>query len=110
MPMPLTIEDGYTETRLVPSTPGLHPELRIVYRPCLDRERAAFRLKNQSTDPTVIDNHTTDLITGYVVSINGEEFKDKARAAKLRPAIRAYCVDAILGYSPASEEADAKNS
>lgn len=105
----LFIEDGYTATRTIPAVPGLHPDLTVHFRPALDKERAAYRLKGQSSDPAVIDNHTTDLIVKFVVSLNGEEFKDKGRVAKLKPVIRGYLVDLILGYLPADEANDAKN-
>jgi hypothetical protein len=104
----LFIDDGYTQSRTIPAVPGLHPDLTVMYRPALDKERAAYRLKSQSSDPAVIDNHTTDLIVKFIVSVNGEEMKDKPRVAKLKPAIRAYLVDLVLGYLPADEIADAK--
>lgn len=107
----LFIDDGYTLTRTIPAVPGLHPELTIMFRQALDKERHAFRLKGQSTDPTVLDNHTTDLIMKYGVSGNGEDVKnDKAKVAKLKPPIRSYLADLILSYAPADEATDAKNS
>lgn len=107
----LFIDDGYTLTRTIPAVPGLHPELTIMFRQALDKERHAFRLKSQSSDPTVLDGHTTDLIMKYGVSVNGEDLKnDKAKVAKLKPPIRAYLADLILSYAPADEVADAKNS
>jgi hypothetical protein len=105
----LFISDGFTLSRTVPAVPGLHPDLTIMFRQALDKERAAYRLKGQSSDPAVIDNHTTDLITKFVVSVNGEDMADKKRIATLKPAIRAYLVDLILGYLPADEANDAKN-
>jgi hypothetical protein len=36
--------------------------------------------------------------------------KDKDKATRLVPAIRALLIDLILGYTPADESADAKNS
>ena len=105
----LYIEDGYTQSRTIPGVAGLHPDLIIVFRPALDKERNTYRLKNQSSDPAVIDNHTTDLLVKFVVSLNGEEMKDKSKVAKLKPAIRGYLVDLVLGYLPADEAADAKN-
>ena len=35
------IPDGYTLTRSVPAIPGLHPDLVIMYRPALAKERIA---------------------------------------------------------------------
>lgn len=106
----LYIEDGYTQTRTIAPVAGLHPGLSIVYRPALDKECAAMRIKLQSSDPAVVDNATTDLIVRFTVSLNGDEgVKDKAKAAKLKPAIRRYLSDLILGYLPADEANDAKN-
>lgn len=106
----LYIDDGYTLTRTIPAVPGLHPELTIMYRQALDKHRNEYRLKGQSADPAVIDNHTTELIMKFGVSVNGECVKsDKAKVAKLKPPIRSYLADLILSYLPADEVADAKN-
>ena len=106
----LFIEDGYQQTRTIAPVSGLHPELLVIYRPALDKERNAYRLKGHSTDPAVLDQHATDLIVKFVVSLNGAELNDKAKVARLKPAIRSYLTDLILGYLPADEVADAKNS
>lgn len=105
----LFITDGFTQVRTVPAVPGLHPDLRFVYRPALDRERNAYRLKGQSADPAVLDAHQTDLIVKYTVSLNGQELKDREKVTRLKPAIRGYLTDLILGYTPADEAQDAKN-
>lgn len=106
----LFIDDGYTETRTIPAVPGLYPEMRVVYRPALDRERNAWRIKGQSADPAVLDQHLTDLIIKYTVSINGQELKDKDKVTRLKPAIRGHLSDLILGYLPADEAKDMGNS
>lgn len=105
----LFIEDGYQQTRTIPAVSGLHPDLLVVFRPALDKERNAYRLKGHSSDPAVLDQHATDLIVKFIISLNGEELKDKARVARLKPAIRTHLTDLILGYIPADEVADAKN-
>lgn len=105
----LWIEDGYTATKTVPAVAGLYPELKITYRPALSRERHAHRIKVQTPDPVVIDNHETDLIVKFVVAVNGKEMKDKDRVARLKPAIRAHLVDMVLGYTPEDERAAALN-
>jgi hypothetical protein len=103
------IEDGYQQARTIPAVSGLHPELLVIFRPALDKERNTYRLKSQSSDPAVLDQHATDLILKYVVSINGAEQKDKEKVARLKPAIRSYLTDLILGYLPADEAKDAGN-
>lgn len=105
----LWIDDGYTQTRTVPAAPGLYPDLVVVFRPALSRERKAYHQKGANPDPAVLDNHETDLIARYVASLNGQELKDKDRLARLKPAVRAILVDLVLGYSPADEARDAKN-
>lgn len=106
----LLINDGYTATKTVPAAPGLHPELRIVYRPALHRERIVYRQKGASPDPDVLEACEVALLMKYLVSVNGHEYKDKDRAARLLPVARVYAVNLILGYEPADEAADAKNS
>ncbi len=106
----LFIADGFTQTKTIAAISGLHPELVIVFRPALDRAKYDFRMKERSQDPAVIDNHITEVAQKYVVSINGVEIpKEKDRVARLKPAIRAYLMDLILGYTPVDEAKDAKN-
>jgi hypothetical protein len=102
------IDDGYTQTKTVPGVAGLYPELVVVFRPALARERKAYHQKGQSPDPGVLDTHETELIAKYVVSVNGGEVKDKDRTARLKPAVRGILVDLVLGYAPADEYAAGK--
>ena len=104
----LFIEDGYTQTKTIPAVAGMFPELTVVYRPAISRERVALRMKLNTVDPAVYDNHETEVIAKHLVSLNGEEIP-KAKLARLKPAIRAHLVDLILGYEAADEERDAKN-
>jgi len=106
----LLIDDGYTVTRTIDPAPGLHPQLTIMYRQALDRERNVYRSKLQSADPSVLDSFVTDLILKYVVSINGTEYKDRDKITRMKPTIRSYAVDLVLGYSAADEAADAGKS
>ena len=105
----IDIPDGYTTTRTVPGIPGLHPELTIVYRPALARERIAYRSKSNSSDPTVLDLHEIDLVQKYTVSLNGRTLAVKDEIARIKPIVRQHIVDLILGYIPADEGKDAKN-
>jgi len=105
----ILIDDGYTTTRNIPGVPGLHPDLCIMYRPALTKERIIYRSRNSSADPSVIDLHEVELIGKFLVSINGKELK-KEEVARLKPAVRAHIVDLILGYLPADEAKDQGNS
>jgi hypothetical protein len=106
----IEINDGYTETKTVPAVPGLHPELKFTYRPALSRERVAYRNKLAVGDPEAVEKHETDLIVKYAVALNGEPVKDKERVGRWKPHVRGIVIDLILGYAPADEGADAKNS
>jgi len=105
----LMIEDGYTATRTIPSVAGLHPELRVMYRPALAKERLNYRAKGGSGDPTVLDVHEVELIVKHLVSVNGQEFRDKEKVARLKPTIRQHLVDLVLGFAPEDESRTALN-
>lgn len=105
----LFIDDGYTQTRTVPAVAGLHPDLTVVFRPALARERHAYRQRLAVPDPAVIDAHEADLITRHTVSVNGGPL-DRPKVDRLKPAVRAILVDLVLGYTPADEAKDAGNS
>lgn len=107
---PLLIADGYTTVRTVPAVPGLHPELRVCYRPALARERHVYRQKMAGPDPAVFEAGEIDLLARHLVSINGTEYREKEKLARLVPAVRLWAANLILGYEPADEAQDAKNS
>lgn len=104
------IPDGYTLTRTIPGVAGLHPDLVAMYRPALALARIAYRNKGQSNDPAVLDAHECELVAKYTVSLNGRDLRSKEEISRLKPAIRQYLVDLILGYLPADEAKDAGNS
>lgn len=107
----LFIQDGYTRTQTLPAVPGLHPEVRVAYRPALARERHAYAAKLATRDAAQADQHECDLIVRHVAELNGQPpaaWRDKV--AKLVPAVRQQLLDLVLGYSAAQEAADAKNS
>lgn len=105
----LFLDDGYTAHRTLPAAPGLHPELRVQYRPALAKERIAYRAKLAGADPAAVDSFEIDLIARHKVVVNGSELRDKERLKQLRPAVRSHLLDLILGYAPEDEAADAKN-
>lgn len=109
-PDPLLIADGYTAVRTVPAAPGLYPELVVTYRPALARERHVYRQKMAGPDPSVFEAGEVDLVARHLVSINGREYRDKDKIAKMVPAVRLWVVNLILGYEPADETQDAKTS
>lgn len=103
------IDDGYTAEKTVPAVPGLYPELRIVYRPALARERYAWAIRRQAGDATSLEQSEAELIAKYTVSVNGDRVT-REQAGRLKPAVRVILTDLILGYSPEDEAKDAKNS
>jgi hypothetical protein len=104
------LDDGYTASQTVPGQPGLHPELRVTYRPCLGRERLNYRAKLAGGDPASIDAYEIAALVQYKVTVNGTALTSKEQTAKLRPAVRAILLDLVFGYAPEEESADAKNS
>jgi len=102
------IDDGYTQTRTIAAVPGLHPQLTIIYRPVLSKDRWAFRHKVASVDSAVADNAEKELIGKQCVSLNGEVL-DKKKIAILKPTVQQHIVDSILGYAPGDEAADLGN-
>ncbi len=105
----LFIEDGYSASRTIPGVAGLHPELRVTYRPALGRERLNYRAKLNGGDPATIDSYEIDALIRHKVCVNGVGLTEKEKVAKLRPAIRAHLLDLVFGYLPEDESADAKN-
>jgi hypothetical protein len=107
---PLFIEDGFTRTHRIPAVPGLHPAVRVEFRPALAKERAAYGVKLGSKDPDAVSKYEDDLIARYVLMINGlhrEDWKDKV--ARIHPEVRRVLQDLVLGYTAAEERADLGN-
>lgn len=103
------ITDGYTATRTIDAVPGLHPALRVVYRPALAPVRLGYRVLAEGRDPEAIAKRENELIAKYVLTINGASVPAE-KAATLKPSVRSYLLDLVLGYAAADEEADLKNS
>jgi hypothetical protein len=106
---PLFIDDGYTRQSDVPAEAGIHPGAAVSYRPALPRERVAYAAKMQTRDPDQIDRYLCDLLVRHKVEVNGAAL-DAHRAGRLVPNLRERVIDLVLGYSPAQEAADVKNS
>lgn len=108
---PLFIDDGFTRTHDVPAVPGLHPAVRVVFRPVLDRERKAYDLKLASRDADAIDRYERDLIERQVNEINGEppaKWKDKLH--RLHPTVRATLLNLVFSFTPARQAEAEGNS
>ena len=104
----LYIDDGYTATATIEPAKGLHGELVVQYRPALTKERHTYRIKGETRDASVIENHECELVAKYIVNVNGEPL-DKKRIHALKPLVRLHLVNLILGYEPEDEARDAKN-
>ncbi|AWM38133.1 hypothetical protein GobsT_37740 [Gemmata obscuriglobus] len=98
----LYIDDGYTLTHDVPAVPGLHPAVRVVYRPALDAERKKYDAKLAARDPDAVERHECDLIARHVSEINDEApGAFRAKLPKMHPTVRAVVLNLVLGFTPA---------
>jgi hypothetical protein len=103
----LYIEDGYSASKKIEAIPGLHPEVKVLYRPALQAEVKKWQtIVGNPEQQTKAD---FDLIQKHVVSLNGNPIP-KEKVHKLNPSIIRQLIDLICSYSPADEEQDAKNS
>jgi hypothetical protein len=108
---PLFIEDGFTRSHTIPAVAGLHPEVKVEYRPALAKERTAYGAKTASKDVDAIDRHECDLIARHVLKINGEEKVNwKEKVGRLHPTVRNTLIDLVLSYTAAKEAGDLGNS
>lgn len=108
--MSLFIDDGYTQTKRIAAVPGLHPECAVVYRPVLAAKRTEYALLVGTGNAEKVTAAENDLLVRQVVSLNGEPLVRRELAGRLIPDLRNKIVNLVLGYSPADEEGDAKNS
>ena len=107
---PLFIEDGFTRTHTIAAVSGLHPEVKVTYRPALSKERAAYGAKTTGRDPDAIAKHEDDLVLRYVQTINGQDKESwGSKINRMHPTVKSAIVDLILGYSAANESADLGN-
>lgn len=102
------IADGYTGTRTIPAVPGMHPELRVVFRPALAVVRLQYRAVLSSGDHDAAIRRENELFAKHVLTINGVELP-AGQLSQMKPKVRADLLNLILGYEPEQEEQDAKN-
>lgn len=108
----LYIDDGYTLTHDIPRVPGLHPAVRVVYRPALDSERKKYDAKLAQRDPDALEKHECDLIARHVNEINDDApGQFRAKLPKLHPTVRAVILNLVLSFTPAKRiEAEGNSS
>jgi hypothetical protein len=112
------ILDGYTIECVIPRVPGLHPRIKLKFRPALADERHAWLMGTErDVDGKARNKRVTDILKRHLESWDvrtrdGKEAgcRDDATLAKLQPALQSKLLDLVLGYAPAQEEADAGNS
>src|SRR5688572_2002083 len=113
------IDDGFSITTTIPRAPGLHPAVKLNYRPALHDERQQWLLDNErAIDGTARTNATVAIITKHVQSwdITAGPAKrpaspsDPATVKRLQPNLLDKILNLVLGYTPAQEAADEKNS
>lgn len=107
--MSLFIDDGYTRTRHLDAIPGLYPAVVVVYRPALALKRNEHQLAATQGSAEKVTNLESELLARHVITLN-EERLTREQAARLVPDLRNKMLNLVLGYMPADEEADAKNS
>jgi hypothetical protein len=106
-PDPLFIDDGFTRTHDIAAAPGLHPAVRVVFRPALERERKLYDQKLALRDPAELERHENDLICKYVVELNGKPPSEwRAKLDRLHPTVRAAVLNLVFSYTPAKQAED----
>ncbi|HEV3439638.1 MAG TPA: hypothetical protein VG122_19900 [Gemmata sp.] len=105
--MGIFVPPNYKATKTVPAVPGLHPELKIVYKLMSAKDRSMRQNKlSQSKQADVHEALDLNLINAHLVSINGMNNSAFASGlwlitpqmvTELRPAVRRILVDLILG-------------
>lgn len=102
--MPITITDGFTRTTDIKGRPGMHPAVRVVYRPALARVRHEYQIAIKSNDPGRMDAVEVAILTEYVKDVAGDGPLSKAQAERLEPNLRSDLIDLVLSYTPATEQ------
>jgi hypothetical protein len=110
------IDDGYTLDAVVAAAPGVHPEVRLAYRPCTHDQRN--RYLKASADPDKRAAAAAELVAKHVQSwdLKKRDGADvpvaKESALRVQPLLLDKVVDLLCGYagSAEEEEADRKNS
>jgi hypothetical protein len=106
---PAGIPDGYTATMTIPELKGIYSEAVISYRPALYSEREDWKTKVVGLSGDRKAKIDFALMKTHLKAINGRQVPP-SDFARLKPKLIDRILDAILGYDPEDEEADAKNS
>lgn len=112
------IEDGYSIDTVIPRVAGLHPAVKVRYRPALAEERHAWLMGadrdvgGKERVGRIVDMLTRHVEAWDVKTKRGAEVspKNTEMVRRLQPTLQAKLLDLVLGYTPAQEEADEKNS
>lgn len=108
------IDDGFSVSSTIPAKPGLHPALTVKYRPALADERFEHFTAKDVNGKAQLDR-VAKVIARYVESWDAVNRQgDVAPVSpetvrRLHPALLSALLDLVLGYTPAEEQADAKN-
>jgi hypothetical protein len=103
-----SIPDGYTATTTIPELKGIYSEAIISYRPALYSEREDWKTKIVGLSGDRKAKIDFALLKSHLKTINGRTIPP-ADFARLKPRLIDRILDAILGYDPEDESADAKN-
>ncbi len=98
-----TIQDGYQEPAYIAAVPGLHPELRIVYRPMLVAERDTIESSRAGKTAAMYRQVLAAAVANRLVSWSAVDADgkplacDAATTARLRPALADKLYAVIAG-------------
>lgn len=124
--MKLFIDDGYNVPGYVKAEPGLYPELRFVYRPCLHEERTQYwdwesrhealqleadraaavgdRAPRFKLDPLAKTVKRAELLAAHLVSWQAPAPLNAAWVRKLHPNLLDRAFRIVLGVDPPDED------
>jgi hypothetical protein len=112
------LEDGYSIETTIPRLPGLHPAVKVRFRPALSEERFQWLMDSErDLNGKSRSDRLAKLLARYIEAwdvkrATGQEVscRDEAVIKRVQPTLQAKLLDLVLGYTPAQEEDDAKNS
>lgn len=109
------IDDGYTAETTIPAASGIHPAVKITYRPALAEERYQI-LRVTDVDGKEHVGRLAKLVKRHLEAWNVKDRKgnvvpiEESFIRRVQPALLGKITDIILGFSATAEEAeDAKN-
>lgn len=105
------IDDGYTETQIIREEPGLHPAVRLQFRPLTPSEVAQWSQECEHKRGVALKEATAKWMNGHIVEWDLPKPPETANLLKLRPSLFDRIFNMLWGYAAGDEvETDSKNS